>query len=240
MPYGRACKLALACFLLVAAPYCAPISEIKKPVFQPDYHIVKKGETLNSIARKYGVALSDVLEANKISSPDRIKTGQRIKIPDKRSFQVAEKKPDKTKKRPKTRRRIKEKSGKVKINNGYFMTPVKGALTSKFGIRKSGKHDGIDIAAKRGTPIYAAASGRVIFSGWGPTGYGRVVIIKHSANVVTVYAHNSKNLVKANQRVKKGEKIALVGRSGRATGHHLHFEIRINRKPVDPLKHVSG
>ena len=116
---------------------------------------------------------------------------------------------------------------------------MKGRLTSRYGIRKGRKHDGIDIAAQKGSTIYAAASGKVIFSGWGPTGYGKMIIIKHKQKWVTVYAHNYKNLVKKNDRVKKGEKIALVGTTGRATGPHLHFELRDNREPVNPLNYLK-
>ena len=122
---------------------------------------------------------------------------------------------------------------------GFFIWPLKGKLTSYYGIRNNQKHDGIDIAAPRGSSIRAAASGKVIFSGWGPTGYGKMVIIKHNEKWVSVYAHNSKNLVKKNHRVKKGEKIALVGATGRATGPHLHFELRDKREPVNPLNYLQ-
>lgn len=123
----------------------------------------------------------------------------------------------------------------VKVERGYFIWPLKGKLTSGFGFRSKAKHDGIDIAAPKGTKILAAAGGKVIFSGWGPTGYGKIVIIKHSNKYVTVYAHNHKNFVENGRTVKRGEKIALVGDTGRATGHHLHFELRVNRIPVNPL-----
>jgi len=120
----------------------------------------------------------------------------------------------------------------------YFIWPVKGTVTSKFGFRSKRKHDGIDIGAPKGTKIVASADGKVIFSGWGPTGYGKIVIIKHSKKYVTVYAHNSKNFVKEGQSIKKGEKIALVGSTGRASGPHIHFELRVNRIPVNPLPYL--
>ncbi len=75
----------------------------------------------------------------------------------------------------------------------------------------------------------------MIFSDWGPGGYGRLVIVQHSADIVTVYAHNERNLVKSNQRVRKGQTIATVGRSGRATGYHLHFEVRRKTVPQPPF-----
>jgi lipoprotein NlpD len=105
----------------------------------------------------------------------------------------------------------------------------------KFGRSQSRKHDGIDIDAASGTPIRAADSGKVIYSGDEIKGYGNIVIIKHGPTLTTVYAHNAANLVREGNAVKKGQVIARVGRTGRATGSHLHFEIRNHNKPVDPL-----
>jgi murein DD-endopeptidase MepM/ murein hydrolase activator NlpD len=125
-----------------------------------------------------------------------------------------------------------------RTEKGYFIWPVKGTLTSGFGFRSKSKHDGIDIGAPKGTKIVASADGKVIFSGWGPTGYGKIVIIKHSKKYVTVYAHNSKNFAKEGQVIKRGENIALVGSTGRSSGPHLHFELRVNRIPVNPLPYL--
>ncbi len=120
--------------------------------------------------------------------------------------------------------------------------PVSGRITSKFGYRKSpfgtGRrefHDGLDIAASYGTNIYAAGEGKVIFSGWAP-GYGRMVSINHGYGYVSHYAHNSVNLVKQGDYVKKGEKIARIGTSGRSTGPHVHFMIDYNGKRINPLE----
>ena len=102
------------------------------------------------------------------------------------------------------------------------------------------RHDGVDIVAPRGTSIQAAADGEVIFSGWGPGGYGRIVILQHQAEVVTIYAHNHDNLVRLGQRVRQGEPIATVGQSGRATGNHLHFEVRHKAVPIPPYKFLHS
>jgi murein DD-endopeptidase MepM/ murein hydrolase activator NlpD len=115
-----------------------------------------------------------------------------------------------------------------------------GALTSRFGSRKdpfTGEpdfHKGIDIAAPKGTSIRAAQAGRVIFSGWQP-GYGNLVIVRHADGLETVYGHASKNLVKVGQEIGAGAKVAEVGSSGRSTGPHLHFEVRKNGRPIDPM-----
>ncbi|PAB58492.1 peptidoglycan DD-metalloendopeptidase family protein [Anaeromicrobium sediminis] len=125
-----------------------------------------------------------------------------------------------------------------RIGTGTFIKPTRGRLSSKFGWRWGRRHTGIDIAAPYGTPVIAADGGKVTFSGW-KSGYGYLVIIDHGSNTVTYYAHNSKLLVKKGQKVFKGQKIALVGSTGRSTGPHVHFEVRKNKVPVNPLKYVK-
>ena len=118
-----------------------------------------------------------------------------------------------------------------------FVWPIKQnpiSISSLFGDRGFSKHEGIDIPSHRGTKIYAAASGKVIFCKR-MKGYGRTIIIDHGKGVHTIYAHNSKNLVRVGNRVTPKSVVALVGASGRATGNHLHFEIRIQGEAFDPL-----
>ena len=102
-------------------------------------------------------------------------------------------------------------------------------------MRKGRPHDGIDITAPEGAPVRAAASGRVIFSSDEIKSYGNLIIIKHEGRFSTVYAHNQKNLVKEGDFVEKGQTIAKVGRTGRATAPHLHFEVRHGKKPRNPV-----
>jgi murein DD-endopeptidase MepM/ murein hydrolase activator NlpD len=110
-----------------------------------------------------------------------------------------------------------------------------GRVSSFYGPRGGGFHDGVDLGAPKGTPVYAARAGKVIYSGRGIRGYGNVVIVKHNEIYSTIYAHNAKNLVRHGAYVRQGEKIALVGATGRATGPHLHFEVRRNERPYDPF-----
>jgi len=123
-------------------------------------------------------------------------------------------------------------------------TPLQGRISDRFGYRedpfRKNKqfHSGIDIAAPYGSDIRAAGTGRVVFAGR-KGGYGNLVIIDHGYGIKTYYAHASKLLVKEGQRVGKGEVIAKVGSTGRSTGPHLHFEIRINDVPIDPLKYID-
>ena len=121
---------------------------------------------------------------------------------------------------------------------GFFVKPTRGRLTSSFGMRRGRRHTGIDIAASRGTPIYAADAGRVSFSGRKGT-YGNLIIIDHENGYQTYYAHNNRNLVKRGQRVYKGQKIAEMGSTGRSTGVHLHFEVRKNGTPINPKNFVK-
>lgn len=119
--------------------------------------------------------------------------------------------------------------------------PTKGWLTSYFGMRNSpftGRrvmHEGLDIAANVGTPVIATADGIVARVGYSPS-YGKEVVIDHGYGYRTIFGHNSKILVKSGQRIKRGDRVALVGNTGQSTGPHLHYELRMNGVPIDPRK----
>ncbi|TDT77598.1 murein DD-endopeptidase MepM/ murein hydrolase activator NlpD [Litoreibacter halocynthiae] len=125
--------------------------------------------------------------------------------------------------------------------------PVKAAFrfTSPFGYRKDPKgagrrmHAGVDFAGSRGTPIYATADGVVTHAGW-QSGYGRLVKIKHAFGIETRYAHNSNIRVKVGQRVSRGDRISDMGATGRVTGTHLHYEVRLNGTPVNPMTYIKA
>ncbi|MGE0616777.1 MAG: M23 family metallopeptidase [Bacteriovoracia bacterium] len=108
-------------------------------------------------------------------------------------------------------------------------------VTSIFGPRNGTAHEGIDLRAKMKTKVLAADAGTVVYSDSRIGGYGRMVVIKHDRELFTVYAHHSRNLVKAGQKVKRGQQIALSGKSGNASGPHLHFEIRRGTVAIDPI-----
>jgi murein DD-endopeptidase MepM/ murein hydrolase activator NlpD len=122
--------------------------------------------------------------------------------------------------------------------------PTRGWLSSAFTSMRAHPvlhiarpHEGIDVSAPMGTPIEAPGAGRVQQAGW-ENGYGNTVTIDHGYGIVTKFAHASKLLVKSGQKVERGQRIALVGNTGLATGPHLHYEVRVNGRPVDPLKYV--
>ena len=214
------------------------------------YHKVKKNETLYSIAQLYGTTVDNLEKNNNIPDVNRISVGDYIFVPGVAApldtngkasaapSNAKKEKPENVKKEPRKGNPATVPANKQTIKQGQFIWPVKGVITSKFGDRWGKKHSGLDIGCPEGTPIYASAAGNVVFVGE-KSGYGLLVIISHSdGSSFTIYAHNSKNLVKQNAKVKQGEKIALAGKTGRATGPHLHFEIRIESKAVDPLLYL--
>jgi len=115
--------------------------------------------------------------------------------------------------------------------------PVQGPITSPFGWRWGRMHQGIDIGVPYGTPIHAAAAGTVIYCGW-ESGYGNLVAIDHGGNLATAYGHQSSIAVTCGQHVDQGDVIGYVGCTGHCTGPHLHFEVRINGNPVDPMGYL--
>ncbi|HEY5658455.1 MAG TPA: LysM peptidoglycan-binding domain-containing M23 family metallopeptidase [Myxococcota bacterium] len=196
-------------------------------------HVMQRGETLYRISRYYGVPVQDIVRANRIADVSNIPTGARLLIPGarrqppKHSIALASYVPH-----------APEPGGSAQPEISLdFAWPVRGKLSSRFGWRSGKPHEGIDISARPGAEVRAAEAGRVIVSGR-LGGYGRVVIVKHAGHYSTVYAHNSKNRVEKGAFVEKGDVIAEVGRSGNASGPHLHFEIRRRRQPQDPLRYL--
>lgn len=122
-----------------------------------------------------------------------------------------------------------------------FIWPARGPFTSGFGLRRHPifgirrMHTGVDIGASRGAAVAAAADGRVIYAGWFG-GYGKIVIIDHGGGISTLYAHLSQILTDEGQRVRRGQIVGRVGSTGYSTGPHLHFEVRVNGRPIDPRR----
>ena len=131
-----------------------------------------------------------------------------------------------------------------RIDHTPSIEPVKGTIKSGFGnrphpiLRVTRLHEGVDIAASRGTPIVATADGVVTKAGWVGS-YGNAVEISHGYGISTFYAHNSRNAVKAGTAVKKGQVIAYVGSTGLSTGPHVHYEVRVNKRPVNPSSYMK-
>jgi murein DD-endopeptidase MepM/ murein hydrolase activator NlpD len=128
-------------------------------------------------------------------------------------------------------------AGAIRQGSGALIWPVNGTFTSPFGMRWGRLHAGIDIAAPEGTPIRAADSGRVALAGW-TGGYGNYTCIQHTASMSTCYAHQSRLGTSAGASVQQGQVMGYVGNTGHSFGAHLHFEVRINGSPVDPMGYL--
>ena len=208
-------------------------------------HVVRAGESVGRVAARYRVTRHAVLTENRLSG-GAVKAGQRLAIPGcKRGttsgpvneaiaveldhgLLLARVGPDRIPTRLYVA--VPEFGG----DSIEFSWPVDGPIASGFGRRRAGWHAGIDIQADMGARVRASAPGIVIFSGWAAS-YGRAVKIQHSNGFVTVYAHNHENLVQIGDAVDTGTVIASVGKSGRASSHHLHFEIRRDGMAFNPL-----
>ncbi len=222
-------------------------------------HTVERGQTLWRIARTYGLNYQQLAEVNDLPDPKALRVGMRVWIPGAKGLLRVEPAPVPSKAAVKpavagsgkgssaaspTARRDagrptddgteEGEEPKVALDPGRLAWPVRGTLTSRFGVRDGSMHDGIDVAAPRGTPIVAADDARVLWTGF-QRGYGNLVILKHFDGLMTLYAHNDAQLVKAGDTVRRGQEIARVGETGRATGPHVHFEVRRERMPRNPL-----
>ena len=240
----------LCCVVLLTGCHGGSLSE--RTTQRGVYHRVEQGQTLWSIAHAYGVEPKTLARVNRLSTTDPLRVGQRLYIPGVTSQrEVASRCPcgpaASTPSRNHTQtivpvsppRQFAIPQEKAAVKRPRFVWPVQGAVTRDFEQGGKHRHDGIDIVAPEDTPIRAAADGKVIYSDWGPGGYGRIVILQHGPDLVTVYAHNNRNLVHLGQFVRQGDQIATVGKSGRATGYHLHFEIRRKTIPIPPFELLS-
>ena len=223
----------------LAAPFAAEAPRrVPRNISAPTTHRVKSGETLAKIAAQHRVTVASLVAVNRLSGPDaRLRTGQRLAIPvggapvarARRTVLVTS--APRASSPPRT---LMLSLPDFSDLLPPFVWPVDGQLSSKFGRRRGGWHQGIDITADMGTPVTASASGVVVASSFEGR-YGRVVRVEHLNGFMTLYAHNNENLVEAGERVTAGQPIAAVGRTGRATAYHVHFEIRQAGLAYNPL-----
>ncbi len=203
------------------------------------FHIVKPGETLYRIARSYDVSVAALVRENGLSDAAHLSAGARLFIPS--AAGPAALSPGRSAPRAAPPRRVALARTKPEPRGrkpeAALAWPVDGVLFSPFGSRARDQHDGIDLAAPQGTPVHAADGGTVLFVGT-QRGYGNLILLGHPGDLVTVYAHNEKNLVRVGDRIARGDVIARVGRSGTATGPHLHFEVRVAAHPRDPMLYL--
>ena len=220
--------LAILLVCLVALGGCAGISR------QPDTHVVRKGDTLYAIAFRYGLDYKSLARRNSINPPYVIYINQLIQL------RGAAKQPDKDSGpliRGASRKGTSESRPSSKPVKAWHW-PLKGEVIGSFSLVRP-VNKGIDIAGEKGQKVVAAADGIVVYAGGNLRGYGQLVIIKHNDSYLSAYGNNATMLVKEGQSVKAGKSIARVGASPANVGM-LHFEIRRDGKPVNPLKHLPA
>jgi lipoprotein NlpD len=179
------------------------------------------GDTLAGVAQRQGVPLDDLLEINGLTAKSVVTPGQVIFLLEA---------PAAAGMPPPAAALVVEGPAPLRWP---LASPV---LSSSFGSRLGRQHEGIDLAAPTGTAIYAAEAGQVLYAGDAVRGYGNMVVVQHRSDLLTVYAHGSALLVHTGDRIAAGQEIARVGQTGRATGPHLHFEVRRGQVPQDPLR----
>lgn len=238
----RATALAL---LVVGCVTPRPAVKLDEPHREPELisvrHRVEKGQTLYRIARTYGLSVDELMAVNGIADPTTLRIGQELLVPGAAKLEAvveADSPEPEAPARPPAPPPAKKGPVKVGRPEGTLGWPLRGVLYARFGRKGGEAHDGIDLAAPAGTPVKTAAAGEVLFAG-DQKGYGLIAIVAHAQGLITLYAHNRDLRVKTGQQVRDGQVIATVGDSGATSGPHLHFEVRKDGKPVDPLEHLG-
>ena len=211
--------------ILIFISACAHQSPSYQNTTQNVYK-VKLGESMQSIANSLNIPYELLTRSNPWLDPVRIKPEMKLVIPS--DAVVSQHQSE-----------LNYSSRQAENMHGHIWPLKKISVSSPYGTRNGRMHKGIDLRAPRGTPILTTDDGVVIFSGV-KGGYGKLVVIDHGYDIHTVYAHNSQNLVRKGQRVKQGETIAKVGRTGKATGHHVHYEFRRDGKAVNPTHTIQA
>lgn len=245
-------NILIACIALVACSSNVPLAPIsdrqQPPSSKLNSHRVSVGETLYSIAWRYSIDYKTLARHNGISGDYTIYPGQllRLDVHNAKSAVKARKqtvKAESPPQRPQSTRAINKtvispsKKGSQTDNKQlHWRWPASGKLLATFS-SKNGLNKGIDIAGKLGEPVSSAGPGYVVYAGSGLRGYGKLLIIKHNEKFLSAYAHNRRLLVGEGDAVKAGQKIAEIGSSG-TDRNKLHFEIRRDGKPIDPLRYL--
>jgi len=214
------------------------------------HHVVTKGVTLYRISLAYKIPITKLMEANGISSPSAIKVGHKLFIPGaKKILRVDPFVPLSALERKDLERSLETEEKRVAwppaVKPGErppwfgkeldIIWPIQGKINSPFGPRGKGFHKGIDIASPSYQEVKAAMDGEVILASNYRKGYGNVVVLRHDLGYTTIYGHLSVIISQEGEAVRQGQAIGGVGSTGKSTGPHLHFELRHDGRPIDPL-----
>lgn len=257
---GVRCLNVTACILtLITLSACVSSNIYRDPSFNPPVyfgsHVVRSGDTLYAISRRYGRDFKELARVNRIEPPYALELGQKIDLELSPKSMASGKKSGTRPVLGKSNVTVRKESGgrrgnvtKNKKHKNFkdikWSWPHVGPILAKYRVGNSANaasviNKGINIGGRLGDPILAAASGEVVYAGNGLLGYGNLVIINHNERFLSAYAHNREILVQEGQQVIKGKKIAEMGRTGTDKAM-LHFEIRIEGSPVDPLKFLPA
>jgi len=199
-------------------------------------YVVRKGDTLYSIAFRYGLDYKSLARINGIRPPYVIYASQAIRLRGSAKMPSKDSGPVATKSASKPTQKVSKTPRAPSAPVAGWRWPVTGEIIGRFSLVQP-VNKGVDIAGRKGDPVRAAADGIVVYAGGNLRGYGQLVIVKHNDNYLSAYGNNEKLLVKEGEKVKSGNSIARVGIT-EANVEMLHFEIRRDGKPVDPLKYL--
>lgn len=209
---------------------------IKQSTLPGRYYRVKPGDTMSSISKAQKISAEEIMETNGIESPRFLRVGQELFLPD----------PDPIGTKVEALRRTPTKLSSPKQPKAVsdikptMDWPVPGGkLFREFSRSKENPYDGIGISAKRGSHVIAAQNGRVLYVGDDGTKFGLLIILEHEDHIITVYTHLQKADVKAEQIIKRGALIGSVGDSGGVSSPRLHFQVRVNERPQNPLNFIK-
>jgi murein DD-endopeptidase MepM/ murein hydrolase activator NlpD len=251
--------------LQLVEPEPAPAAAQRQVPASPEVrHTVQAGQNLYRISLQYGCSVDALMAANGLKDPRELQVGQVLRIPRAASRAPAAVASSSARKEEgraavasrseaqraqasagsrreasaRVRGRVvpggRERSAEAPSTRGMLQWPLRGVLYGRFGKKGREPHDGIDLAAPKGTPVRTASPGLVLYAGE-QRGYGNIVLVEHANGLITLYAHNNDVRVRTGQTVREGQVVATVGESGRTSGPHLHFEVRRDGRPVDPL-----
>ena len=211
------------------------------------WYKIQRGDTLSKISRRESIPQEDIVELNALHDPSKIHEGQRLFIPHSSVSrgetlkQVSDPSEEfaGTDSNPQSSDPLsKETLLPILVKIQWPLKTVQ--VSSPFGLRKGKPHEGLDLKAPEGTEVRSALAGTITRSEFNASGYGWLIAIDHGGGIETRYAHHRRNQVEIGAVVSAGQVIAEVGSTGRSTGAHLHFELRIKNKPVDPLIYLPA
>ncbi len=205
----------------VAKP--APVKAVKVSAPSKPIYRVRKGDGVYAIARRHGVVPAELIRINSLKKPYVLKPGQTLRLPGASATKAVVKAP------------LSPKAG-----SATFIWPVTGKVVSGYGVKADGlRNDGVNIAARSGAPVYAAAAGEVIYAGKKLRAFGNLILLRHSNGMVSAYAHLSSYAVQPGDWVVQGQQIARVGNTGLVQSPQLHFELRRDSRAIDPMRYLG-